>query len=267
MNDHTEESNDYVSPYLTHFVGRKLGDKEAFALLCKIVRKGKLLPGGCEKNWAGNIDNIDLANPLSSDMLFEPQIVCFCDIPLKKRMLEIHTNKYSKFGLAFDKIWTTQHRGASPVFYLPEGSCCTDHRFPPGHDRRGTTRKDFFDPAALKWLKELLTGPKPKEYDPQSDNMFLWYFLCYCKFFDETLDKDHDHNYYMEREWRTIGYVPFEPENIEKVLLPESFKQQFIDEFKGDASFKCLENKIKVLKGRDSNWIAGLLRKIARASK
>lgn len=256
MNDHTEEPNDdvYVSKYLTHFVGRELGDdNKAFALLCQIIRDGKLLPEGLENNKDGDI-HIDLKKQLSSNDLFIPEMVCFCDIPHEK--LKNHTNKYSKFGLAFDKIWTAQHRGASPVFYLPEGSRCTDHRFPTDHDRRETTRKDFFDLAAHDWMVDLIArGQKPNEL-PRADNMFLWYFLCYCKFYDETLDKDHPKNYYMEREWRTIGKVDFKPKNIAKVLLPdEKYKQQFQDKFEGDASFKslCREEKIFVLEDRDSN--------------
>ncbi len=244
MNDHTEESNGYVSIHLTHFVGNKTKPESPFKRLCKIIRDKELRPGGLKKNNDGNI-YIELDKPFSSDKLLRPEIVCFCDIPLEKEMLEVHTNKYSKFGLAFDKKWATQVGGASPVFYLPEGSCCTDHLF--NDDvRRRTTRKDFFDLAAHDWIMQLnKRQQKPNEL-PRADNMFLWYFLCYCKFYDETLDMYDPNNYYMEREWRTIGHVPFEPENIAKILLPESFEQQFLDEFQDDASFKCLclEEKI-----------------------
>ena len=245
MCEHKEERG-YVSKYLTHFVGRRLKDEYAFQLLCKVIRDRKLLPGGSEEKWAGNV-RIQLNKALSDNELFTPEMVCFCDIPLNKDKLKIHADKYSKFGLAFDKTWLAQKRGASPVFYLAKGSCCTDHRFPNRHPCRGTIRKAFFDLAAHDWMKQLLARGLSSEDRPRSDNMFLWYVLSYCKFFDETLPEKNADNYYMEREWRTIGQVTFEPENIAKILLPRKFEQEFLDAFSDARCHGDLKKKVFVL--------------------
>ena len=58
----------------------------------------------------------------------------------------------------------------------------------------------------------------------RSENMFFWYVLSYCKFFDEKLPVHDKDNYYMEREWRTIGKIDFCPRKIAKVILPQEFK-------------------------------------------
>jgi hypothetical protein len=244
-----DREDGYVSKYLTHFVGGNKPDmprkteEESFDLLCKIIRDRKLLPRGSEENWAGNLEAV-LGKALSSNEAFIPEMVCFCDIPLNNDMLMIHAKKFSAFGLAFDKAWLARNRGASPVFYLAQGSCCTDHRFPNGHPCRGTTRKAFFDLAAHDWLMELRSRNVGCEEFPRCDNMFLWYVLSYCKFFDEAKGKDDQDNYYLEREWRTIGQVPFDSDDIKKILLPARFKKRLLEEFPRENGF---EKKVRVM--------------------
>ena len=251
----------YVSRYLTHFVGRHLKEEECvFRLLCRIIRSGRLLPGGSDKSKDGDM-RIEINKPLSSNEMFTPEMVCFCDIPLNDRMLAIHTRRYSRFGLAFDKKWLARKRGANPVFYIAKGSCCTDHRFAHGHPCRQTTREAFFNHAAHEWIECILEklkklAPKPSSLLPAenkllrvdssklspADNMFLWYVLGYCKFFDEELSQEDPDNFYMEREWRTIGYVEFSQDNIACVLLPPAFKDRLTDQF------SCLGDKIHTIK-------------------
>ena len=225
MSSTPTEEHGYVSEFLTHFVGRNLKEERAFDLLCKIIEEGILLPGGSKEKWAGNA-MVNFSGRFSSNELLLPQVVCFCDIPLNKEMLEIHTKKYSKFGLAFEKKWLAK-RGANPVFYIAQGSSCTDHRFPNNHPLRGTNRKDFFDLAVGDWLNDLVAKGRYPLHMRREDNLFFWYFLCYCKFFDETLEKDDPENYYMEREWRTIGQVKFKLNDIKKVILPKAYEGRF----------------------------------------
>ena len=59
--------------------------------------------------------SLDLSKPISTDNLVKYQVVCFCDIP--EHDLEIHVNKYGKFGLSFRKEFLIG-LGASPVFYV-----------------------------------------------------------------------------------------------------------------------------------------------------
>ena len=53
-----------------------------------------------------------------------------------------------------------------------------------------------------------------------------------------------DENYYMEREWRTIGKVDFEPAEIAKVVLPESFAERFRRQVSSIEGFECLQHKL-----------------------
>lgn len=107
---------------------------------------------------------------------------------------------------------------------------CTDHT-----REKKTCRKTFFDDVAIELLKKILASRKPRKSGAElsrTDNLIFWYLLCYCKFFDEALEQGHKKNYYMEREWRTIGGLGFCQENIAWVIVPdESYKDEFIDEF------------------------------------
>ncbi len=83
----------------------------------------------------------------------------------------------------------------------------------------------FFDLAVNDWLQKL-RARDPASWERQ-DNMFFWYLLCYCKPFSLDCDEGDSKNFYMEREWRTIGKVDFMPADIQKVVLPESYADRF----------------------------------------
>jgi len=50
--------------------------------------------------------------------------------------------------------------------------------------------------------------------------------LSYMKMFDDSKSEAHPDNYYMEREWRTIGNVNFKLDDVRRVILPELFAQR-----------------------------------------
>lgn len=84
--------------------------------------------------------------------------------------------------------------------------------------------------AAGDWLNEHSKRGSDSLNWPRGENMVFWYLLCYCKFFDETLPLDHEDNYYMEREWRTIGQVVFADEDVQRLILPdEEYKSRFVE--------------------------------------
>ena len=220
---HDEESDKYVSKYLTHFVGKGMAPSDQFKLLCTVIKECCLRAKGNQDHADGTVEVAPKA-PFSSDKQLLAYVVCFCDIPLSPCILKIHTDKYGQFGLAFSKKCLAR-KGSNPVLYLARGSGCTDHLEDKG---RVTTREDFFDRAASEWLQEAL--PRFGQW-PRRDNLVFWYLLCYCKFFDEDLgDRDPD-NYYMEREWRAVGKVEFSHEDIEHVVLPADYKKKFAREF------------------------------------
>ncbi len=145
-----DEERGYVSRFLTHFVGRGKSPDEQYDLLLAIIRSGRLLPGGKEENAPGNVA-LNGAKPFSSDELFLPQVVCFCDIPLEEEMLQNHTQKYSRFGLAFDKKWLAKTWGVNPVLYV------AIERFAPTTNTRGHPNRDFSQSVLRPCGKRLVT--------------------------------------------------------------------------------------------------------------
>src|SRR6185503_6683688 len=112
---HMPKVQRYVSTELTHFVGRGKAPEDQYALLVHILRGGWLTHPPHNPNISGNV----YLNPrasISNNEMYSPQIVCFCDIPVED--LEIHTDKYSSFGLSLSKDLVARQGGA-PVLYLP----------------------------------------------------------------------------------------------------------------------------------------------------
>jgi len=109
----------YISDHLCHFVGRSCANDDArFDLLVKIIREQQL------KANLKNPDNPELRTSSRytgerlGEIFEQCDCVCFCDIP--DDMLGIHTSKYSRFGMGFNKTFLAQN-GARPVMYVPLG--------------------------------------------------------------------------------------------------------------------------------------------------
>ena len=64
--------------------------------------------------------------------------------------------------------------------------------------------------------------------------------LSYVKFFDANKSDDDEENFYMEREWRSPYYIHFEIEDIQRIILPNSYSKKFrhdVPEFVGQITF------------------------------
>lgn len=228
----------YVSHELTHFVGRDdPSDEERFRRFCQVLSSGKLLPGGRE-DAVGNMQ-VQFQRPLSSNEVYLPEMICFCDIPPED--LDLHMGKYSRFGIAFPKNFLIAE-GANPVFYLCREAVCTDHHRIEGDPQRVRCREGFFDDVWREWITNLLNvmtkrGWKPGDrVDPakhhtRMESLLQWYVFAYVKFFDKNLPDDHPDNYYMEREWRIIGRVKFQLGDVSTVILPRDYSARFRDGF------------------------------------
>ena len=113
----------YVSPELTHFVGKDLTEDAQYSVLINHILKA---------GWLKH----DPTNPTPSEVLksrqlvgggpphgdteaMYSQVVCFCDIPVTD--LQLHMNKYSRFGLSFLKPFLIA-KGANPVLYVANNS-------------------------------------------------------------------------------------------------------------------------------------------------
>jgi hypothetical protein len=240
----------YVSQELTHFVGSRLKDlykstadceSSQYNLLIKILQQGEL--GKIHAGRGATIAMLGkgIGTPLSSNEKVHAQQVCFCDIPVED--LSLHMQKYSRFGLAFAKEHLVT-RGATPVFYVSQGSRVTSSslysilatRTPP------TNLREEFDGYSAEWeqfsIRSQAGGHRADIFS--LEQKLNWLFFARLKFFDSTKDEDDEENFYMEREWRVFGTVPFTIEDIARVILPRSFAKQFhadVPEYWGQLTF------------------------------
>ena len=233
----------YVSEKLCHFVGRSMKDDgRRFALLCKIIRTGKLL---ANPRNPGEKPSMTLASEYTiMDDLGEPyshiDCVCFCDIPDDE--LRIHTSKYSKFGLGFKKEFLAK-QGTRPVIYVPKGVQIEDA----GSDILPKDSEAYFVAlnrlaahigmllACLDAQSKVITNQLPRalKINPLLDAYFneniqqfkdkngelkfnqinfslmnaLMSLTGYVKVFDINLSENDEKNYYMEREWRCLHNI------------------------------------------------------------
>lgn len=270
----------YVSNELTHFVGRSEPSDEArLALLIRIVRAGVLLDGrSLTRKHKSPITFFDVTDKnggpaerhnyypepyyetrvdgsVASNEFVEPDMVCFCDIPHEPiELFRIHTNKYKRFGLAFNRAFLVA-QGANPVFYLAK-TAATPLRLV----GEGGRFADFFDDTSVP---SLLSGSRQRgaffdvlkgrvmsaielfrdsnqqhvatyrrgSSDPSDFKRRVFeaidlpvglfpYVFGYVKSFDPSLADDDPDNYYMEREWRALGKVTFGASDLARILVP-----------------------------------------------
>lgn len=256
----------YISDHLCHFVGRSCANDDArFDLLVKIIREQQL------KANLKNPDNPELRTSSRytgerlGEIFEQCDCVCFCDIP--DDMLGIHTSKYSRFGMGFNKTFLAQN-GARPVMYVPLGAKMKE---PSNTDTPKDNPIDYYlylNKLAnnLNTLLMVVNGCMPfnqqialcasKDNNIQellklldkgialdflqgkahqlifSETAALSTQCAYVKVFDETLAEDDPDNYYMEREWRSLKSVDFSVNDIQKVYLPsQQYKERFMAEF------------------------------------
>jgi hypothetical protein len=53
----------------------------------------------------------------------------------------------------------------------------------------------------------------------------------YFKFFDHRKAEDDPDNYYFEREWRIVGNLQFEIDDVKSVLIPSQYSREFREKF------------------------------------
>ena len=253
--------NTYVSNLLCHFVGRsKPSDDEKFQLLLLIIKEGKLLCSLEPSGTPRTLMSPTYAGEHVGEVLERCDCVCFCDIP--DESLGIHTNKYSKFGMGFDKSFITKC-GARPVMYVPQNA-----KMPvePGIDFPDTPMEYYLQLFRQSVSMNSLLSLLNQSYDFKSllsvlmsknkslidalkllDATFYQKFINgkthqmlfheqmawqtqfqYIKVFDETLPDDDPDNYYMEREWRCTHNIQFQLSDIKKIYLKN---KKYIDVF------------------------------------
>lgn len=226
--------NTYVSPDLTHFVGRGRDPEAQYQLLRKILRGGWLThpphhPGPTSGNHATRRGGL-----ISTNDLYIEEIICFCDIPKDK--CRIHMHKYGEFGISFSKEFLIA-RGASPVFYVANSSMV------PGVTGGQVTRADYFDEkvSVLHFLADESMRPDLNATQ-LSDGRYLTnismhlhhfieiHILGFVECFDPSLPEDHKDNYYMEREWRVFGNLKFGLADVARLTVPRAYQTKLKDD-------------------------------------
>jgi hypothetical protein len=249
----------YVADELTHLTGRNKEPEDAYAALVSILTSGTLRHSG-EATPRGTFP----LNPLGGGIAWNPaadlighemflaDMVCFCDIPIAD--MALHARKYSPFGLAFPKRFLLE-QGATPVFYVARNAAAVARSGSGGSLADVFTDEvrrvhDFF--RAVRDLNQPSAGePTSGLTEEEADrHMFLpsmrvFSFLAtrlfsYVKFFDADLPQDDERNYYMEREWRSIGGVSFSLGDVRRLLLPEKYAARLredVPDYHGQVSF------------------------------
>jgi hypothetical protein len=232
-------SSRYVSEELVHFVGRTAAsDEAAYERVVTIVQDGWLLSHNARKRDQRN-ENIAAfelrpAASLNSNDRYIPEMICFADIPTDA--LRVHTPKYGRFGLGFNKRFLIP-KGARPVYYVPRGA--------------KTQPMAKYDEIAEDWdeLAELFV----LEVDPRfggttrsgqhgsadigeapAGRIADWVghdWLAHVKFFDPNLPEDHADNYYMEREWRCVRSIRFGLSDVTSVFVAPGFGPRLAKRF------------------------------------
>jgi hypothetical protein len=215
----------YISDELTHFVGSKLPPDDRYGLLLKILNEGWLLAGGPEgrRSEVGSAVKIDRDRPLSSNKMINPDMVCFCDIPVGD--FAIHMEKYSRFGVAFSKKYLLEKKGAAPVHYVPLGQRSAGHTGQLAFDKLGKAVEGLprTDQASLLLMTSIQVN-----------------VLSFLQFFDASKAEDDPENYYMEREWRTLTSIQFRIEEVERIILPREYGRRLRDDvpsYSGQVAF------------------------------
>jgi len=257
MRDRSGAKAGYVSEHLTHFVGRSKPEADQYALLRRILERRWLLHSPFEERPTLGIA-IYPDRLLSKNDMLVPDMICFCDIPIDH--LGIHTQKYSRFGVAFPRH-TLVARGASPVMYVAANSAVLvkkpEYRRPP--DKESITPEEY-EKRKAEPLKEEEFHREPKgalldsymegfwsawqkkepfekgsagadvaetlQKEKVSVIFLLTHLFGFLKVFDAALPADHPDNYYMEREWRLYGNLHFESGEVSQVIVPPEYVER-----------------------------------------
>jgi len=225
----------YVSPDLTHFVGRgRKTLREQYLVLKKILKEGRLRTPRPEKlRRAPYVLQIHPSKRLSENEAYRASVVCFCDIPAGD--MGLHMRKYGRFGLAFTKDFLLEE-GATPVMYIPS----TGRPSLPPWDKYGRRRVssnavsfDQFWSQYQRLCQAARDGSAGHLLEPvRRVSEFLdVHLLSHLKFFDPLASDWDKKNYYMEREWRVSRDVRFHLGDVRRVILPESYGRRFRRDF------------------------------------
>lgn len=229
----------YTSDNLFHLVGFKHpGDHiNNYETLNKILND-KCVSYSCKvKGWGETSYVINWNKSLLDEGLIFPKMTCYADIPFSS--LDIHVKKYGKFGVSFKREYLIKF-GARPVMYVPLSD---NHWGSPFGEKLllniEAIYKGFHEHVAVKnepliEKKGRFIGDSPQneiQAIDQIDKIVAKDFLAFIKPFNSHLDSTHPDNFYMEREWRKLGNLVFNPDDVVKIIVAKGFESQLAKAF------------------------------------
>jgi len=248
------EKQRYVSKELTHFVGSDHApNDELYKRLVDILNDGLLIHKKPMPDLKSHRFDFKRNAKISENEMYNPAVICFCDIPVQD--FGVHISKYGSFGLAFKKSFLVK-KGASPLFYISKNSLVSNMDTEDFLMRLSVTRGEIpnrvkekaiplnsvpkialprlFDDMLSKYNNDYLSSRKLGKLGELdltwADKLFLFFGMHVfgnLKTFDESLADDEEENYYMEREWRILGNLKFELNDVYRVIIPPSYAKRF----------------------------------------
>jgi len=196
--DYADFLQRFSTKALWHFTGYNKSDNESLDILVKII-KDKVLK---ISEHPGEIIMPD------GKKRFSFSYSCVCDIPFKD--LRIHTERYGKYGIAFEKNKAIISGHFNPILYIH--------------------KDNFLFKEAYRLLKDIDNFVTPHNELSEKLNKYLNIMGIAIKrgnltapidMKDKELDKQQDNNFYYEREWRSAFEWSFQEQDIEAVMVPK----------------------------------------------
>jgi hypothetical protein len=174
----------YVSPELTHYGGKGLPEDQQYSLLVNDILMGGCLKfppiddSRCIEGLSGNLPIVGGTRTPDGDdtEAAYSQRICFCDIPVTD--LEIHMNKYSRFGLSFLKSFL-RDKGANPVLYVAKKSQALAFGLPDVRSGYDVWPRDKVFKENIQIFPRSISGRSP--------NLRSTFWTCWCSLSSNTL--------------------------------------------------------------------------------
>jgi len=229
----------YISSELFHFFGRSapLDHERNYELLKTVLATGCVSHPPHEIGWGKVSYSLDISKRLAREEMLIPTVTCYCDIPYEQ--LGPHMSKYGSFGLSFSRHHLTKV-GARPVIYVP---CRPDdwRSVFSGHTTLKELEATFLGVLEQRAALSADTGedksvaledlPKSAlEALAKAEHTLALRVLAFVKPYESTLDDADPSYYYSEREWRKLGNLIFEPSEVLRVVVNQSFLERAREE-------------------------------------
>ncbi|SRR6266581_103572 len=230
----------YISSELFHFLGRSapLDHERNYELLKTVLVSGCVSHPPHEIGWGKVSYSLDISKRLAREEMLVPTVTCYCDIPYEQ--LGPHMSKYGSFGLSFSRHRLTKV-GARPVIYIP---CRPDdwQGVFTGHTLLKELEATFLGVREQRATLSAATGEEnrsvalgrlPKsalEALEKAEHTLALRVLAFVKPYESTLDDAEPSYYYSEREWRKLGNLVFEPSEVLRVVVSQSFFERAREE-------------------------------------